>query len=187
MSSWLVIGGANERLAKLLVARGDYQHVIGCNRCLRWGIKPGVYWISDVVAVERYRADWEKYDGEIISNHDLGRPTTRFSYADNGQQYHGRSSGIMCARVAMERGATSVGMVGFRGNQHEDWWLDQFDKPVVMVGIQAARRNAAQSAALADIEKAHPGVEFTFYGDTILTVPERWRRVAEGSLNELTA
>lgn len=174
MTSWLVIGGGDMHGAQSLARSGQFDKIIGCNRCLQWGIVPDAYWISDPNATERYRADWTKYQGEIISNNNLGRPVTPWPYLHLGMLHHGRSSGIMCIRVALARGATTIHIVGFTGQKPTDRWRDQFDKPQFEYGDQAYKRNKAQSASLADIDLHHPAVSFVWHGNTLLTVPERW-------------
>lgn len=175
MTSWLVIGGADEAGAKRL-ANGWRGKVIGCNRCLRWGIVPDVYWLSDHLATARYRVDWEAYTGEIVGTAKIDKPVTPFPYLDRGEVFHGRSSGILCIRVALARGATTIDLVGFKGQTPDDVWRDVMDRPATKVGPQAIMRNKAQERALADIDAGHPDVAFTVHGETMLAIPARWGR-----------
>lgn len=175
MSKWLVIGGAPEaeKAAPALMRRERFDTVISTNRCLRWGIKPDIYWLSDPLAVELYRKEWEAFTGEIVSNVDLGRPTTPFEYKDKGIPFHGRCSGVLCCRVALSRGATEIHLVGFKGYDPGDHWRDINDQPATTRGAQAHEVNKAQAEAFADM--AHDA-KFVVHGTTRIEMPEHWER-----------
>lgn len=177
MASYLVIGGGPSapEIGPALLASRKFDRIIGTNRCLRWGFVPDLYWLSDPVAITIYREEWQKFEGEIISNVDLGRPTTPFPYQGKDIIFHGRCSGILCCRVALSRGATELHLVGFDGYKPEDRWIDHNDKPMKERGNQADRINKAQSDAFADIAAKHPDVAVTVYGRTRISLPTSWR------------
>ena len=75
MNHWIVLGGGKQARVQYPAFKAD--KVIGSNRSLEYAV-PDTYWITDPMAIERYRHLWTKYAGEIISNSDLGRPTTRW-------------------------------------------------------------------------------------------------------------
>lgn len=163
---WIVIGGGPEaqhwRKHKI-----NYDRIITSNRGLTW-CRPDVYWITDPLAIERYRKMWSLFDGEIISNADLGRPTLRWPYMNAGPLYHGRSSGILCCRVALARGAREIHMVGFQGHRPEDTVKDTQDRPWLPYGEQAGLRNIAMTNAINDMAEHYPHVTFKLYGPTLL-------------------
>lgn len=176
MSKWLVIGGAPsaEKSAPALLKREKFDTVISTNRCLRWGIIPDIYWLSDPVAVELYRADWTAFKGEIVSNVNLGKPATPFKYKDRGILFHGRCSGVLCCRVALERGASEIHLVGFDGYKDSDRWRDVNDRPTAMRGSQAHSVNLAQGDAFADMAKGYPHVKFKVHGESLIQFPAGW-------------
>lgn len=168
MTHWLVLGGGPH--AREQYPRIKADKVIGSNRCLEYAV-PDVYWITDPMAIERYRKLWAAYKGEIICNADLGRPTTRWPYLNAGVLYHGYSSGICAIRVALERGATKVTLCGFQGHKPDDMVRDTNDQPWVPYGDHAERRNKAMAASFEAMGKQYPKVTFEFWGPSVLQVP----------------
>lgn len=177
MTSWLVIGGAPS--AKEWFPRIKAEKVITCNAGLQVCPNADVYWLSDPVAIHRYKPDWEKFKGEIVCNADIGRERTEFPYLDKGVVFHGRCSGVLCCRVAIARGATELHLIGFEGYRPEDKWQGVDGKPVAERGEQALKVNEAQEVAFWDISKAHPEVKVKVYGYSMLGWPARWTRILE--------
>lgn len=166
---YLIIGGGPD--AKNWRDYGiQPDKIITSNRGLSWCM-PDVYWISDPLAIERYRHLWQPYQGEIICNADLGRPTTRWPYLNGGPVYHGRSSGICACRVALARGATEIHLVGFNGHNPGDTVKDVNDKPWIAYGAQAKLRNEAMSVSFRDMCIAYTGVQFLHYGPSVISLP----------------
>lgn len=175
MTSWVIVGGgpsAKESLARVPANATR----IGCNAAL--AITPlDIYWISDPVAVHRYRPLWRVFSGEIISNADLGRAATPWQYLQKGALYHGRCSGVLCCRVALERGATELHLVGFDGYKPEMTVEGVDGRPVARRGDQAAKVNEAQELAFADMADSYPSVAVTIYGQSVLRWPKGWVRL----------
>ena len=168
MNHWIVLGGGKQARVQYPAFKAD--KVIGSNRSLEYAV-PDTYWITDPMAIERYRHLWTKYAGEIISNSDLGRPTTRWPYLNAGPLYHGHSSGILCCRVALERGARKLTIIGFQGHLPEDTVFDVKDKPLAPYGPHAERRNKAMAAAFEAMAAQYPKVTFDFIGPTVIKLP----------------
>ncbi len=165
---WLCIGGGPSAREMEELPTGCWK--IGSNRCLEW-VVPDVYWISDPMAIDRYAHLWKGYKGEIICNADLGQPTTRFPYLNAGPLFHGSSSGICICRVALERGAMRLTLIGFDGHKPEDTLNDAKDQPWIQYGANAERRNKAMAASFRDMGEKHPDVEFVHWGATLIELP----------------
>jgi hypothetical protein len=174
MSHWLIIGGGP--LAQEHAKGVQADKIVGCNRAIEFA-KLDLYWLSDPVAIARYRYHWRRFTGEIVSNADLGQPATPFPYMDKGPVYHGRCSGVLCCRVAISRGATKLTLVGFQGYKASDKYEDVDGKPVAPRGDQAVKVNAAQAIAFADIAAKHPDLSVEVYGPTEISFPASWRIV----------
>lgn len=172
---WLVIGGGPSGRARWFEFHTD--RIITSNRGLRWCANPDAYWITDPLAVERYRKDWEAYTGEIISNSASIPHATRWAYMERGEVYHGRSSGILACRVALERGATVLTLVGFNGHRWEDFNRTIDDKPGGRYGQQAEARNAAMAVSFADMVAGYPAAMFNFVGETLIALPPEFVRI----------
>lgn len=176
---WLIIGGgplAQEHAERAQVSAAHPATVMGCNRAIEFA-RLDLYWLSDPVAIARYRYHWRRFTGEIVSNADLGQPATPFPYIDKGPIYHGRCSGVLCCRVAISRGARELTLVGFQGYKPTDPLEGVDGKPIGERGEQAFKVNAAQAAAFADIAAKHPDVRVTVHGPTEIKFPVTWRVV----------
>lgn len=178
---WLVIGGgpsARESFAKVK----DPATIITTNAGGNI-VRPDVYWLSDPVAIAKYRDYWLGFLGEVICNDEAvknargDKPTTLFPYLDKGPLFHGRCSGVLCCRVAISRGAKRLSLIGFDGYNPEDWLTGIDGKPVQQRGEQALKVNEAQALAFADMAKSHPDVAVTVYGPTRIRMPKTWRVV----------
>lgn len=186
MSKWLVVGGGPHAEQHAQWARlstgGPPDKIIGCNRAVEF-IKPNdgsgteldLYWLSDPIAIARYRYHWRRFTGEIICNANLDQPSTPFPYMNKGQIFHGRCSGVLCCRVAISRGATELTLVGFQGYKPTDTYEGVDGKPLGQRGEQALKVNEAQALAFADIAAKHPDLRVTVYGPTEIKFPAGWR------------
>lgn len=168
MTHWLILGGGPSARVNWQSIKAD--KIIGSNRCLEY-VTPDVYWISDPLAIERYRHLWQAYTGEIICNADLGRPTTRFPYLNTGPTYGKSCSGLLCCRVALERGATKLTLVGFDGHKPDDMVHDTSDKPWMKYGEHAARRNRDMAVTFEAMGKEFPNATFLHVGPTLIVLP----------------
>jgi hypothetical protein len=172
---WLVIGGGPEAYTRWQESTAD--KIITSNRGLQWCPHPDAYWVTDPNAVERYRAQWGAYDGEIISNSASVPNATPWEYMSKGLAYHGRSSGILACRVALERGASKLTLVGFQGHNWNDERRDINDKPAGTYGGQADKRNEAMARAFENMADGYPDVVFEFVGETRIQLPQQFVRV----------
>lgn len=170
MSQYLIIGGGPDA-QNWRGYNTPHDKIITSNRGLAWCDNPDAYWITDPLAIERYHHLWSNYIGEIITNADLGRPTTRWPYLNGGPVYHGRSSGICACRVALARGATHLHLVGFNGHNPGDTVKDVNDKPWFAYGAQAKLRNEAMAASFRDMAVGNPQVNFVLYGPSVISLP----------------
>lgn len=182
---WLIIGGGPSVRNGVFAPNGPVifrpdMKIITANAG-GYIVLPDIYWISDPVAIARYRPFWETFAGEVICNDQSvndargSLQTTRFPYIDKGPIYHGRCSGVLCCRVAISRGARELTLVGFQGYKPTDPLEGVDGKPIGERGEQALKVNAAQAAAFADIAAKHPDVRVTVYGPTKIEFPEAWR------------
>ena len=170
MSKYLVIGGG-EDAANWESYDINPDVIITSNRGLSWCPGANIYWVSDPLAIERYAHLWQPFEGEIICNADIGRPTTRWPYLNGGPLYHGRSSGVCACRVALERGATEIHLVGFNGHKATDTIKDVNDKPWIAYGEQARLRNEAMQASFLDMAEKNPTVSFVQHGPSVIVTP----------------
>lgn len=176
---WLILGtGAN---AERHLPKVKADCVITANGGLALYPRPDYYWISDPAAVEIFRHLWEKYDGPIISNEDLGRPTipVPFDYRALGVGFHGRTSCTLCAHIAIIMGATRITFVGHEGYPPEAVARYKDGSVRHVMGKDRARiLNESMSRALENMAIAHPQVEVTICSPTHLRVPGTWQVIS---------
>lgn len=175
---WLVLGTGPT--AEQFMHRPEPDLVITSNRGLELWPDADVYWVSDPAAIEIFRPLWEKYEGLIVSPADLGRETVKFEYREHGNLFHGRVSGICCARYALSLGATELSFVGHDGYDASANRMRPDGTVHRALGKTGARDlNDAMEAALANMAEWHPYLKVTWYGEPRFKLPPRWEQIIE--------
>ncbi len=188
MPSYLIIGGGPSARENIKRVKADVS--IGSNRCLEF-CNPGIYFVSDPNAIQRYEHLWREYVGELLLG--AGTPVavrtrknmqregikhTYFPYRTMPMEWGRSCSGLVCAAIALLRGATSLTFIGFDGHKPEDWWFDKNDAPLGQYLENAPRRNENMAAAFRHMGVNNPEVSFELVGETLIELPidlENWR------------
>ena len=167
---WVIVGGgrsAREHLQRLSRSTMSKAAFITCNSGLGLVGNPHCYYVTDPNALREFKEDYEnafKNDVEIISRKRLeGIETTLCKYDPTDVTYHGRSSGVMMIREAMNRGAKRIHMLGFDGFAPHEMEYEKFGRPYNRHGM-----NEAMNDALKRIKAENPNVRFMWHGESRL-------------------
>jgi len=164
-TDWCVLGGGKSADKYLPEMLDKGCSVITCNAGLQKVANPDVYICTDPNARITYR---EAYKRAASFDVDVLRYNEGITYDMRDTSYHGRSSGIICIREAIKRGARRIHILGCDGFKPDEMEYKAHGRSYNRHGM-----NEAMTEAFERLFKEFPDVEFTWYGKSLL-VKDSW-------------